>query len=97
MLEALLILLFIVCIGLSVALFKLKPQKNNKEDSSTPQGYENFVKESRDWAFQYIEEVQKGIYQAIDDLKPLSKSKSKASKEIARVVEDLAALVPSKK
>lgn len=33
-------------------------------------GFLKFVSQSRDWAFQYIEDVQKSISQFIDDIEP---------------------------
>jgi hypothetical protein len=97
MLETILLVISFSIIAIAlVILYKAKIIRVSKEDSSTPQGYENFVKESRDWAFQYIEEVQTGIYQTIDELRPLTKGKSKTSQEIVRIIDNLSALVPPK-
>jgi len=52
----------------------IKTLKNIKEDKSDQQIHqENFLKflsDSRDWAFDYIEEVQNGITKFVSDIEP---------------------------
>ena len=52
----------------------IKTLKNLKEDKSDQQIHqENFLKfisDSRDWAFNYIEEVQSGLNKFVSDIEP---------------------------
>ena len=52
----------------------IKTLKNLKEDKSDQQVHqENFLKflsDSRDWAFNYIEEVQSGLNKFVSDVEP---------------------------
>jgi hypothetical protein len=52
----------------------IKTLKNLKEDKSDQQIHqENFLKflsDSRDWAFNYIEEVQSGLNKFVNDIEP---------------------------
>jgi formyltetrahydrofolate synthetase len=50
----------------------LKQSLNSKDNSQVEktEGFLNFITQSRDWAFQYIEEVQIGLNKFIKDIEP---------------------------
>ncbi len=60
-----------------ILLTELDKMVQEKENKSVEQsdGFLKFVSESRDWAFEYIEEVQQAIeeYRKIADVIPISK------------------------
>jgi predicted negative regulator of RcsB-dependent stress response len=72
-----------------------RQSKGSQEAPTTPQGYERFLEDSRTMAFQYIEEAQAGIYQAIEDLESISVTK-KEFKKIEKIIDNLKNLVPPK-
>lgn len=51
--------------GVKQALEKTPPAIENSE------GFLRFVSESRDWAFEYIEQVQSGLASFVDEVGPL--------------------------
>jgi hypothetical protein len=48
---------------------KLSEMQNNKPDNSS-EAFLKFVSDSRDWAYQYIDEVQEGLNKFITDIEP---------------------------
>lgn len=61
--------------SLAVSLVKVEDIFNStkKEDSDSDVHKENFIKflsDSRDWAYLYIEDVQKGLSRFIDEIEP---------------------------
>jgi hypothetical protein len=60
-------------LNLRVALTeqKIKDQfENNPSPLENTEGFLKFISESRDWAYQYIEEVQVGLFNFINELEP---------------------------
>lgn len=62
-------------ISLAISLVKVEEVFNRakKEDSDSDVHKENFIKflsDSRDWAYLYIEDVQKGLSKFVDDIEP---------------------------
>jgi hypothetical protein len=51
------------------ALQMVLDKRDNREIEKT-EGFLNFVTQSRDWAFQYIEDVQGGLNKFIKDIEP---------------------------
>lgn len=52
-------------------LIELQNDKDIKTDESVhKENFLKFISESRDWAFEYIEEVQNGLSKFIDELEP---------------------------
>jgi hypothetical protein len=51
------------------ALQMVLDKRDNREIEKT-EGFLNFVTQSRDWAFQYIEDVQEGLNKFIKDIEP---------------------------
>ncbi len=53
-------------------------EKQNNQSVEETEGFLKFVSESRDWAFQYIEDVQTALeeYRLVADVMPLSVSVS---------------------
>ena len=45
-------------------------RKNKTDKEKSNEDFLKFVSDSRDWAYQYIEEVQLGLNKFIDDLEP---------------------------
>jgi hypothetical protein len=61
--------------SLAISLVKVEEVFNStkKEDSDSDVHKENFIKflsDSRDWAYLYIEDVQKGLSKFVDDIEP---------------------------
>lgn len=61
--------------SLAVSLVKVEDIFNStkKEDSDSDVHKENFIKflsDSRDWAYLYIEDVQKGLSKFVDEIEP---------------------------
>ena len=61
--------------SLAISLVKVEEIFNStkKEDSDSDVHKENFIKflsDSRDWAYLYIEDVQKGLSKFVDDIEP---------------------------
>jgi hypothetical protein len=61
--------------SLAISLVKVEEVFNRakKEDSDSDVHKENFIKflsDSRDWAYLYIEDVQKGLSKFVDDIEP---------------------------
>ena len=61
--------------SLAISLIKVEEVFNStkKEDSDSDVHKENFIKflsDSRDWAYLYIEDVQKGLSKFVDDIEP---------------------------
>lgn len=54
---------------ISEKLIKIVNEKNKEKDSSS-EAFLKFISDSRDWAYQYIEEVQLGLDKFINDVKP---------------------------
>lgn len=50
----------------------LKTSLNSKDDKDIEktEGFLNFVTQSRDWAFEYIENVQSGLKKFVNDIEP---------------------------
>jgi hypothetical protein len=61
-----------IAIDTSIITQRLKQELELKENdiSEHTEGFLKFVSQSRDWAFEYIEEVQSGIKEFIDDIEP---------------------------
>jgi hypothetical protein len=59
-------------LNLRVALSEqqIKNQFNNSGPIEQSEGFLKFVSQSRDWAFQYIEEVQLGLKNFVDEVEP---------------------------
>jgi hypothetical protein len=95
--ETIILASLIVISGILILWYVLNKRKSkvSQEPSTTPQGYEKFLEESRTMAFQYIEEAQAGIYQAIEDLESVSVTK-KEFKKIEKIISNLKNLVPPK-
>ena len=55
--------------------------KNSKNASSDEQGFVNFLSQSRDWAFEYIESVQEKIKDFESEVLPIINSLEKESIE----------------
>lgn len=53
----------------SEKLAEVSEKVENKEDS-TSEAFLKFVSDSRDWAYQYIDEVQEGLNKFITDVEP---------------------------
>ena len=72
----------------------------SKQDNKTieeTQGFVKFISESRDWAFQYIEDVQQAIsdYQKIADAIPLSHDMSvEQAQELSKAYDKLINFLP---
>jgi hypothetical protein len=49
---------------------KLLEINNKKEIDPSSEAFLKFVSDSRDWAYQYIDEVQSGLNKFIDDIEP---------------------------
>lgn len=49
----------------------LKNLLQKQESVAHNNGFEKFISESRDWAFQYIEEVQSGLETFVNEVGPL--------------------------
>jgi len=49
---------------------KLLEIKNNKKIDPSSEAFLKFVSDSRDWAYQYIDEVQEGLNKFIVDVEP---------------------------
>ena len=49
----------------------LKDLLDKQESVAHKDGFEKFISDSRDWAFQYIEEVQSGLNKFVNDVGPL--------------------------
>jgi hypothetical protein len=54
---------------ISEKLIELSDKKNKTEDHSS-EAFLKFVSDSRDWAYQYIDEVQEGLNKFITDIEP---------------------------
>ena len=50
----------------------LKTSLNSKDDKDIEktEGFLNFVTQSRDWAFEYIEDVQNGLTKFVNEIEP---------------------------
>ncbi len=68
--------LLTVTIEKSLVINKLESELMKKENSELPEqeGFINFLNQSRDWAFEYIESVQSQIKQFENEVKPLIES-----------------------
>lgn len=53
----------------SEKLIEISEEKNKKDDYSS-EAFLKFISDSRDWAYQYIDEVQEGINKFITDIEP---------------------------
>lgn len=51
-------------------LVETKKSENNSEDIIHKENFIKFLSDSRDWAFEYIEEVQVGLSTFINELEP---------------------------
>jgi len=54
---------------LSEKLSELSVQNDKNKDSSS-EAFLKFISDSRDWAYQYIDEVQEGLNKFITDIEP---------------------------
>jgi hypothetical protein len=54
---------------ISEKLIKVVEEKNKTEDSSS-EAFLKFLSDSRDWAYQYIEDVQAALNKFITDIEP---------------------------
>ena len=62
---------YIVANTLKILLQKELEHKENKTDKEKAnEDFLKFVSDSRDWAYQYIEEVQSGLKSFIDEVEP---------------------------
>ena len=62
---------YIVANTLKLLLQKEPEHKENKTDKEKAnEDFLKFVSDSRDWAYQYIEEVQSGLKSFIDEVEP---------------------------
>lgn len=99
----------------SILLYLASSESNNIEPSLPSEGEkvhnESFIKflsDSRDWAFQYIEEVQTGLRSFIEEVEPeityynkygtaiegMIPSHDKALKKISKEIDSLKKLLP---
>lgn len=83
--------------------------KDLGQDEMVKESFLKFVSDSRDWAFDYIEEVQKGLQQFIDNVEPhinyydkygvvvegIISPHDKALQEISKEFKELKKLLPS--
>jgi hypothetical protein len=77
-------------------LTKISDQKEEKTIEQTD-GFIRFVSESRDWAFQYIEDVQQAInaYREVADVVPLSKDMTvEQAEKLSKAYDDLINFLP---
>lgn len=77
-------------------LAKILDKESSKSVEET-EGFLKFVSESRDWAFQYIEDVQKAIdeYRLIADTMPISKDITVAqAEELSASYDKLISFLP---
>jgi hypothetical protein len=51
-------------------LIDLKLQENDSDQEVHKENFVKFLSDSRDWAFNYIEEVQSGLNRFISDIEP---------------------------
>jgi hypothetical protein len=75
---------------------KLSEQTDGKSIEQTD-GFVKFISESRDWAFDYIENVQSAIedYRVIADVTPVSKDITvEQAKELSRTYDNLMSFLP---
>jgi hypothetical protein len=75
---------------------KLSEQTDGKSIEQTD-GFVKFISESRDWAFDYIENVQAAIedYRVIADATPVSKDITvEQAKELSRTYDNLISFLP---
>lgn len=85
-------------IVITILLYKIRnlsQEINNLKRNKiidTPEGYENFVAESREWAFGYIEQVQTNLLDLLEVTKSLD-NPSRATRE--DLLQDRAIMVES--
>lgn len=77
-------------------LAKILDKESSKSVEET-EGFLKFVSESRDWAFQYIEDVQSAIeeYRKVADVAPVSKEITVAqAEELSAAYDKLISFLP---
>ncbi len=47
----------------------MSEEKNNKNEDSS-EAFLKFISDSRDWAYQYIDDVQEGLNKFVTDIEP---------------------------
>ena len=62
--------LFIKNKALEQVSFQIKNNDNLSDDAIHKENFIKFLSDSRDWAYQYIEDVQAGLKKFTDDIKP---------------------------
>ena len=75
---------------------ELQKELSSKELSETD-GFIKFISQSRDWAFEYIEEVQKALSEFDEEVSPKFKSakdSNKLLKEISLAYDKLKTVLP---
>jgi hypothetical protein len=61
----------VIATTIQLLMLKEEEQQNNKTDKEkSNEDFLKFVSDSRDWAYQYIEDVQEKINKFISDLEP---------------------------
>ncbi len=53
----------------SEKLVQMSEEKNNKNEDSS-EAFLKFISDSRDWAYQYIDDVQEGLNKFVTDIEP---------------------------
>jgi hypothetical protein len=80
-----------------VAEFAKVLEKQNNQSIEETEGFLKFVSDSRDWAFQYIEDVQSAIeeYRKVADVAPVSKEITVAqAEELSAAYDKLMSFLP---
>jgi hypothetical protein len=62
--------LFIKNKALEQVSFQIKNNDNLSDDAMHKENFIKFLSDSRDWAYQYIEDVQAGLKKFTDEVKP---------------------------